>query len=88
MTIEMGMIIFGVAFFHVFMRAFQQKNVMGNYYKMILPVSWLMQAATAAEVLLVVQNGLWVIPWGGTGAGLGAMAAMWLHTRCFGGKDK
>ena len=81
----------GVAyFFFVFLKAFQQRNVMGLHYNFILPISYLM-AATEVFVISIVAikavnyestHELLALAFSvGTGGGLGALAGMYIHNR-------
>ncbi len=74
-------------FAFVFLKAFQQRNVVGNHYTPIIPISWLMAAAEVYVISVVVRVGFDpVLVFSiGTGSGLGAMAAMATHSRLFRG---
>lgn len=70
------------AFVFVFLKAFQQLNVVRGEYLWVLPTS---MAMAACEVYVVVASATrgwgWIILPIGVGSGLGAMAAMWLHSK-------
>jgi hypothetical protein len=77
-------------FFFVFLKAFQQRNVMGMHYRWIMPISYMM-AATEVFVISIVAikavnytslTDLITLALSvGTGGGLGALAGMYLHNR-------
>lgn len=71
---------FAAAFVYVGLKAAQQLNVVHSKYVWIMPVS-LGMAAT--EVLIIEKSAHygwgWIVLAIGTGSGLGAMLAMWLH---------
>lgn len=75
------LLMFAVSFVSVFLRAFQQKNVMGDHYVWITPVSFGMAVAQALTVLIIVDQGLWAIIPMGLGGASGAMLAMYTHGR-------
>ena len=69
-----------LSFLYVFLRAFQQLNVVHNHYAWVMPVSLGMGLCDVALILYVVRaNTLWLGVVNGLGAGLGAMAAMRAH---------
>jgi len=77
--------VFFAGFGLVFLKAMQQQHVIGGHYLWILPTSYGLAAAEIAIVLYVARDygwGAW--PWLGTGAGLGAVAGMWIHRRWLG----
>jgi hypothetical protein len=67
---------------YVFLKAFQQLNVFHNRYWWIMPASCGM---CACEFFLIIKttelNPGWGIMFGGSGAGLGCLAAMYLSRR-------
>ena len=77
-------------FFFVFLKAFQQRNVMGMHYRWIMPISYAM-AATEVFVISIVaikavnytsMTDLITLALSvGTGGGLGALAGMFLHNK-------
>ncbi len=70
------------SFVFVFLKAFQQLNVVRGAYVWVLPTSMAMAACEVYVVVVAAQRGWgWIIIPIGVGAGLGAMAAMWLHKR-------
>ena len=84
-------LIAGIAYFvFVFFKAFQQRNVTGLHYKWVMPISYCMSttelAVISAVAIKAVSAESWIdmIPMiltVGTGGGLGALAAMWVHHR-------
>ena len=69
-----------LSFLYVFLRAFQQLNVMHNRYAWVLPVSLGLGLCDVAIILYVVRaNTLWLGVVNGVGAGCGAMVAMAVH---------
>ena len=78
----------GAMFLFVFFKAFQQRNVAFDHYLPVVPTSMLMAATEVYVVATIAMRGYslgLVISIGG-GAGLGALLAMYLHKRIFGGK--
>lgn len=71
----------------VFLRAFQQQNVIHGHYTAAALTSYLMAAADVGVVLSVVQYGWDAIPWIGTGGAIGVTAAMYSHRRLFRAKS-
>jgi hypothetical protein len=73
---------FSSAFVFVLLKSFQQLNVSSGKYLWILPTSLMM---AVCEVYVTVQAATrgwgWICLPIGLGAGLGAMAGMWLHAR-------
>ena len=77
-------------FIFVFFKAFQQRNVAFMHYRWILPISYCMAVSEVAIISLVAYSAvnadnIWqMAPMAfaiGTGGGLGAVAAMWVHDR-------
>ncbi len=83
----------GIAYFvFVFFKAFQQRNVAFDHYKWIVPISYCMAATEVIVVSLIAIDAtqassiIDMIPIAfsiGTGGGLGALLAMWVHNRIF-----
>lgn len=85
----------GVAYFiFVFFKAAQQRNVAFLHYWWVMPISYRMACTEVFVISLVAieaSRGLsWSLLWFaltiGTGGGLGAVSAMWLHNRYVGRK--
>lgn len=75
-------IAFGAAFAFVFLKAFQQLNVVHKQYLWVLPTSCLMAACEVYVIATTARNGYgWIVLAIGLGSGLGAMASMYLHSR-------
>lgn len=68
-------------FFLVFLRAWQQQNVVHGYYWWAAGTSYGLALADALVVLGVVREGLAAVPFVGTGGALGVVSAMLLHRR-------
>lgn len=82
----MEAVLAGVAmFFFVALKAAQQRNVAFLHYWPVLPTSLLMAITEVYVISVVVKVGYdpLVVAAIGTGAGLGAMVAMYLHSRIF-----
>lgn len=81
----------GVAYFvFVFFKAAQQRNVAFLNYRWVLPTSYLMASTEVFVISIVAHHAvtdgvtlglLWFAAAIGTGGGLGAIAAMYLHNR-------
>lgn len=80
----------GLAYFiFVFFKAFQQRNVAFMHYNLVLPISYLMACTEVFVISLVAHEAAAGLSWGllwfaltiGTGGGLGAVLAMWIHHR-------
>ena len=71
-------------FMLVFLRGFQQKNVHGNHYFMAAITSTAMSVTDIAVVSFVIHHGWAVLPYTATGATLGIISSMWLHSRVVG----
>jgi hypothetical protein len=89
----MTQLIAGLVYFvAVFAKAFQQRNVAFVNYKMVMPISYLLAFADVTVIGLVAHTAVntegWVaMAWMafavGTGGGLGAISAMFLHHKHF-----
>ena len=86
----MSELLAGVAYFiFVFFKAFQQRNVAFMHYKWVLPTSYMMACTEVFVISLVAHEAVQGLSWGllwfaltiGTGGGLGAVIAMWIHYR-------
>ena len=65
----------------VFLRAWQQQNVIHGYYIWAAITSYGIAVADVLVVIGVVKNGPSAIVWVGTGGAMGVMLAMKLHKR-------
>lgn len=73
--------VFGASFGFIFLKALQQRNVQHNDFVLVFPTSMAMAAFEIYVIAQVAVNGYGVplvLAWG-SGAGLGALAAMALH---------
>lgn len=73
--------LFFSSFVFVFLRAFQQQNVIHKKYQWVLPISY---ALCAAEYLIITTAvkmgyGFVIVLVGGSGGGLGCVCSMWVH---------
>lgn len=76
---------FAAAFVFIFLKAWQQLNVVHKQYLWILPTSMSMAVCEVYVIATTAQNGWgWIVLAVGLGSGLGAMASMWLHERVTG----
>lgn len=75
----------GAMFLFVFLKAFQQRNVAFNHYLPVIPISMCMALAEVYVIALIATSGyqLPLVLSIGFGAGLGAVAAMYMHNRIF-----
>lgn len=81
----------GAAYFlFVFLKAFQQKNVVGMHYRWILPISYMMAASEVFIISIIAFKAAGGAPFSdlivfaftiGTGGGLGALAGMYVHNK-------
>lgn len=71
---------FGASFIFIFLKAFQQLNVVHRQYLLVVPTSMAMSACEVAVIYLVAKQGWgWLVVATGLGGGLGCVAAMFLH---------
>ena len=80
----------GAMFAFVFFKAFQQRNVAFDHYLPVLPTSVLMATVEVYVIATVAERGYGIalVLAIGVGAGVGALCAMILHKRIFGGERK
>ena len=73
--------LFVATYIFIFLKAFQQRNVVHNDWRFIAPTSMAMAFVEYYVIALVARQGygLAIVIVGGAGAGLGAMSAMLLH---------
>lgn len=70
------------SFLFVFLKAFQQLNVVHKQYLWVLPTSMLMAACEVYIIATAARTGFgWLILFIGVGSGLGALASMYVHTK-------
>lgn len=92
----MSALIAGSAYFiFVFFKAVQQRNVAFLHYRWVIPTSCIMATTEvimiSAVAIEAIEAHSWIqlVPFLlslGIGGGLGAMCAMWFHTRFIGKK--
>ena len=70
-------------FLYVFLKAFQQRNVAFDHYKMIVPISYGMALMEVFVIASIATRGFTVLSVValGTAGGLGALLAMWSHKK-------
>jgi hypothetical protein len=78
-----GGLIFLAQFTVVFLKAFQQQNVIHENWGLVPFVSMGLATTEVTIVLFVVKTGWHAIPFMGAGAGLGAICAMLVHKKLF-----
>lgn len=79
---------FAASFFFVGLKSVQQLNVVHKQYWWILPTSMLMALCETWVIFAMVKNGFGAIVLAtGTGAGLGAIVATYLHGRLLKGEQ-
>jgi hypothetical protein len=72
---------FAASFIFIFLKAFQQLNVVHRQYLLVIPTSMMMATCEVAVIALVARNGWgWIVIFTGLGGGLGCIAAMFFHT--------
>lgn len=71
----------------VFLKAWQQQNVIGGHYLNAAATSYGMAFAEVGVVLSVVDYGWSAAIWIGTGGAIGVTAAMASHRKIMGRKD-
>lgn len=76
-----NLIAFAASFVFIFLKAFQQLNVVHRQYLLVIPTSMAMSVCEIGIVALVVKQGWgWIVLFTGLGGGLGCVVAMFLHT--------
>ena len=83
MRIEL--VVAGAQFAFVFAKAFQQRNVAFDHYRLIIPTSFLMAIIEAFVIATIAINGF---TWGivsamAIGGSVGCILAMYIHRRYF-----
>ncbi len=79
MTIQLTA--FLVSFIAIFLRGFQQMNVIHSKYTMIAVTSYLLALTDVAVVSIIVEHGWNTVLAQGTGAALGMLASVYIHNR-------
>lgn len=72
---------FIVSFIAIFLRGWQQKNVIHGKYTMIAITSYLLALTDVAVVGIIVEHGWNTVLAQGTGAALGMLASVYIHNR-------
>lgn len=72
---------FLVSFIAIFLRGWQQKNVIHGKYTMIAITSYLLALTDVAVVGIIVEHGFGTVLVQGTGAALGMLASVYIHNR-------
>lgn len=71
---------FAASFVFIFLKAFQQLNVVHKQYLLVVPTSMAMSTCEVAVIYLVAKQGWgWLVLFTGAGGGLGCIGAMYLH---------
>ena len=66
-------------FLLVFLKAWQQQNVIHGYYKWAALTSYGLAIAEVLVVVGIVEYGLIAVAYIGTGGAIGVTLSMWLH---------
>ena len=82
MTIQLTA--FLVSFIAIFLRGFQQKNVIHSKYTMIAITSYLLALTDVAVVGIIVQHGWHTVLAQGSGASFGMLASVYIHNKFVG----
>jgi len=80
--VEHYALMFSVSFIYIFLKSFQQLNVVWKKYWWVMPISYCLAFSEALLWIQVVNEGIgWGVFWMGTGAGLGCMLGMYSHLK-------
>ncbi len=79
MTIQLTA--FLVSFIAIFLRGFQQMNVIHSKYTMIAVTSYLLALTDVAVVSIIVEHGWNTVLAQGSGAALGMLTSIYIHNR-------
>lgn len=71
------------SFCAVFLKVFQQKNVIGHHVKSAAAMSYAIAFFDVAVVMVIIQGGWWVFLLTGTGGALGVVCSITAHDRVF-----
>jgi hypothetical protein len=78
---HLNLLAFCASFIFIFLKAFQQLNVVHRQYLLVIPTSMAMSVCEIGVVALVVKQGWgWIVLFTGLGGGLGCVVAMYFHT--------
>ena len=72
---------FLVSFIAIFLRGFQQMNVIHSKYTMIAITSYLLALTDVAVVSIIVEHGWNTVAAQGSGAALGMLTSIYIHNR-------
>lgn len=73
---------FAASFGYVFLKSWQQLNVIHRKYWWIVPTSMAMAATEVFVVSSVAKSGWgWIVLAVGLGAGIGSVLATWMHSK-------
>ena len=72
---------FLVSFIAIFLRGFQQMNVIHSKYTMIAATSYLLALTDVAVVSIIVEHGWNTVLAQGSGAALGMLTSIYIHNR-------
>lgn len=76
------LLVFLTSFAFIFLKSWQQLNVVRKMYWWILPTSMLMAVCEVYVIASVAKFGWgWLVFWVGLGGGLGSTLATWMHHR-------
>lgn len=76
---------FVASYLFIFLKAFQQLNVVRDQYLMVVPTSVAMAACEVFVVANMATHGWgWIVLPVGLGSGLGALTSMFIHGRMHG----
>ena len=70
-----------VSFFGVFVRVFQQKNIQHGHKKLAFATSYVYALTDFLVIGFMVKGDWWVVLTSGSGAALGVVTAMTVHSK-------
>jgi hypothetical protein len=77
-----GLMLFGISYIYIAMKATQQIAVVNNHRKWVVPVSLCLAFCEVTTVtVLAIHKNIWYFPFIGLGAGLGALTTMYFYNR-------
>lgn len=77
---EKYLLAFIASYLFVFLKSFQQLNVVHNNYWWVVPTSILMATCEVYVIYNAAHMGWgWLVLWVGVGSGLGAVSSMFIH---------
>ncbi len=79
---SMYAIAFFASFSFIFLKSWQQLNVVHRKYLWIVPTSMAMAMVEVYVVASIAKFGFgWLVLWVGLGSGLGSLCATWMHSK-------